>query len=194
MRFALVLACSIAGCALDRSPIDPGSRDAAVPTVDGSRDGGLVEPDARVPDGGGPLDAGSPDGGGVVGIVAIAAGRAFTCALRSNGRVSCWGDNADNQLGDVGAASSEAAITIALPGRATAIAAGDAHACAILSDARLFCWGNNDNGQVDGTMADPVSVPILVHTDVDAVALGGKHSCLLDSAGTARSCARALRR
>lgn len=76
-------------------------------------------------------------------------------------------------------------MTVALDRPAVAIAAGAEHACAILDDESLHCWGKNGRGQVDGTLADPVPEPTVVHAGVRAVALGNEHSCLIDAAGTA---------
>ena len=65
--------------------------------------------------------------GGNLTLSQISAGLNFTCALRVNGAIACWGQN------DKGQASSPA-------GRFDEIAAGHSHACA-LNDGAPICWG-----------------------------------------------------
>jgi alpha-tubulin suppressor-like RCC1 family protein len=182
MRNALLLTFLLtSACALDRSAIlgDAGERaDTGPPIVErdggsrygGPRDAGTV--DAFVPD-----DAGAP-----VPVTALAAGVDFTCALRTDGVVRCWGDNREGQLGNGSMTSTPWPVSVALPSGsvATAIAAGDAHACAILQTGELYCWGDNSAGQV-GSDAATVMTPLRITVAVSAVALGKAHSCLINA-------------
>ncbi|HEX2657032.1 MAG TPA: RCC1 repeat-containing protein, partial [Polyangia bacterium] len=94
---------------------------------------------------------------------ALAAGDDFTCALLTDGRVFCWGNNARGQLG-----TNTAGGAVTLPTAARAITAGGAHACAVLQNRALACWGANDAGQLGlGDTTD------RVHPGV--VTLGTKH-------------------
>src|SRR5204862_7232041 len=81
---------------------------------------------------------------------AVAAGDDFTCALLIDGRVFCWGDGAQGQLGtgDRSSRAAPGAAPVALPKRARAVSAGGAHACARLEDQTLACWGANQAGQL----------------------------------------------
>ncbi len=87
---------------------------------------------------------------------AISTGDNFACALLDNGRVKCWGQNTDGQLG-LGDTDTRGdgpgEMGDALPyvdlgaGRtATAIASGVNHACARLDDGSIKCWGKNQAG------------------------------------------------
>ncbi|MBI3044835.1 MAG: fibronectin type III domain-containing protein [Betaproteobacteria bacterium] len=94
---------------------------------------------------------------------AIAAGGNHSLAVRTDGTVTGWGDNAAGQ--------------ITVPGTATgvlAIAAGGSHSLALKSDDTMVAWGNNGNGQstVPGGL-----------TDVAAIAAGGNHSLALTNNG-----------
>jgi len=125
---------------------------------------------------------------GVNSAVAIASGDGWhTCALLSNGTVSCWGDNSNGQLGDGTTTSRSAPVTVAgLSGSVTAIGAGELQSCAVISGGAVQCWGGNGSGQLgDGTTSDS-SIPVNVVNVTGATAVSGGvlHSCALVSGGT----------
>ncbi|MEQ1701625.1 MAG: hypothetical protein ABMA25_16065, partial [Ilumatobacteraceae bacterium] len=151
--------------------------------------------------------------GGIVGFAAarsataLATGESHTCALLDNGRVTCWGLNANGQLGygnttTVGVIDfpSTNSDFVALPnGRAaTAIAAGAYHTCALLDNGTVTCWGVNTNGQLgygntnvigdnETPDANPVNgglVALPAGRTVAAVTGGGNHTCALLDNGT----------
>jgi hypothetical protein len=71
----------------------------------------------------------------------VAAGELHTCALRHDGIVECWGDNAQGQ-----------APATRLPGpggRYVRLAAGAFHNCALRQDTSIDCWGDNANGKLN---------------------------------------------
>jgi alpha-tubulin suppressor-like RCC1 family protein len=85
--------------------------------------------------------------------VAIDAGYDHTCAILDNGQLTCWGSDADGQLGNgatTGTKSSLQSSTVSLgTGRtAISISAGGEHTCAQLDNGQLKCWGNRADGQV----------------------------------------------
>jgi alpha-tubulin suppressor-like RCC1 family protein len=104
----------------------------------------------------------------LTGVVALAPGADFTCALLDTGSVRCWGGNGDGQLGNGSSSGSSKPVAVSgIDGsdndhKATALAAGDEHACGVLANGALVCWGNNASGQVgDGSTANR-SVPTPV--------------------------------
>jgi cysteine-rich repeat protein len=161
--------------------------------------------------GNGELDAaeGCDDGGVVDGdgcsatcrseATQLALGEKFTCALRPDRSVQCWGLNDQGQLGlgdtkDRGGTSAEMqaeSLTVLLNQEVRFIAAGRAHACAIMWDRTVRCWGANYYGQLGlgnssprggdpsgmGDALPPVDLGPGVQ--VKSLALGGDFSCAL---------------
>ncbi|MBL6748247.1 MAG: putative Ig domain-containing protein, partial [Candidatus Poseidonia sp.] len=86
--------------------------------------------------------------------VAIDAGYDHTCVILDNGDMTCWGSDADGQLGNGASSSSTisslSSSTISLGTGRTAISlsAGGEHTCAQLDNGQLKCWGNRADGQV----------------------------------------------
>jgi alpha-tubulin suppressor-like RCC1 family protein len=123
-------------------------------------------------------------------IIAVAAGRAHTCALTVRGGVKCWGANEDGQLGD--GTFRDRSRPVAVNGLAedvVGIAAGGNHTCALTRGGGLKCWGSNKYGQIgDGSLEnrpEPVGVSGLA-SGVDSFSLGAFHTCAI--AGAALKC------
>jgi alpha-tubulin suppressor-like RCC1 family protein len=116
---------------------------------------------------------------GVRGAVALAAGDGFTCALRDEGGVVCWGRNDMGQLGRGSTGSAEPPGPVAGLEAQDAVVAGRQHACA-LSQGSVRCWGMAVDGQV-GPQAGAAFVttpkPVDLGGPVQALAAGGYHTC-----------------
>jgi len=119
---------------------------------------------------------------GVNSIVAIAGGRYWSAALRSDGTIWTWGQNNYAQLGNgtQGATSfSSTAVQVAGISSVTAIAASAFHGLALLSDSTVRAWGRNSDGQFgNGTTATFSLVPVTVAgaTQIVSIKCGTNYS------------------
>ncbi|THU54347.1 hypothetical protein C4D60_Mb10t24140 [Musa balbisiana] len=87
----------------------------------------------------------------------LTSGRGFTCAISTNGSVSCWGPR-----------SGEISVAFVNSNMST-IVAGDSHACGVSTAGRLICGGNNEAGQ-----STPPSDSAF---EFGSLALGSSHTC-----------------
>ncbi|WP_412033198.1 thrombospondin type-1 domain-containing protein [Nitratireductor aquimarinus] len=73
----------------------------------------------------------------------------YTCALKSDGSVWCWGQGA---LGN-GHSSSQSSVPLRVQNlqNATEISVGPNHSCARREDSTVWCWGSNTSWQVGAT-------------------------------------------
>jgi alpha-tubulin suppressor-like RCC1 family protein len=123
-------------------------------------------------------------------VVALSAGQYHTCALTAAGGVTCWGKNENGQLGDGQSCGIFVCTTptdvVGLTDGVAAVASGGHHTCALTTSGGVKCWGWNRTGEVgDGTTTQrntPVDVTELT-SDVAAIAVGGRHTCALTTAG-----------
>lgn len=121
-------------------------------------------------------------------VLALSAGARHTCALTTDGRLFCWGDNAWGQLGTLSAPRAPRPAAVQGGGAWTAVAAGGRHTCALTPEGEAWCWGANDRGQAGaGVAAQRLDVPARVATGQRFVALsaGADHTCGLTAAGAA---------
>ncbi len=121
------------------------------------------------------------------GVVGLAAGGHFACALTSEGGVKCWGWNDFGQLGNNTNTTSNVPVdVIGLAGGIVELAAGRHHACALTSAGGVKCWGSNELGQLGDntytTSNHPVNV-VGLGSEVIGLSLAGQHSCTLTSVG-----------
>jgi alpha-tubulin suppressor-like RCC1 family protein len=147
-----------------------------------------------------PVKVEGPDSvGSLDDVKAIAAGYDWNLALKDDGTVWAWGNNAYGQLGVNSNNPHGYPVQVHGPGNEgylsgiTAIAAGERHALAVKDDGTVYSWGGNNHGQLGVNSDNQHPYPVQVHglgnvgylsgiTDVDA---GEFFSMALNSDGTA---------
>jgi alpha-tubulin suppressor-like RCC1 family protein len=116
---------------------------------------------------GGTTDAPTPVQVTALGMAAVAVGvgGAHSCAVRMDGTVACWGDNAQGQIGDGSLISRDLPAEVVDLRTARAVAAGNIHGCALDDGGGAYCWGSNMFGQIgDASMAPRRETPVRVRT------------------------------
>ena len=117
-------------------------------------------------------------GGACCRATAVAAGGNTTCAILSDGSLSCWGSNSNGQLGPAAQGlSSRIPVQVTGLSGVTAVAVGTLHVCALTAQG-VRCWGANGSAQLgQAAGADsPAAVAVPIN-DVVALAAGSRHTC-----------------
>ena len=108
-----------------------------------------------------------------------AVGDFHACAVLSGGKIDCWGDNEDGELGN--GTTENSSIPVAVSGITTGaeVAAGAFHSCARLSGKSLDCWGENYFGELGDGTTENSSIPVAVSgiTTAAGITAGTSHSC-----------------
>jgi alpha-tubulin suppressor-like RCC1 family protein len=141
-----------------------------------------------------PVQVKGPGGVGfLTDVKAIASGVNHTIAVKTDGTVWAWGDNAYGQLGDNATTDRTTPVQVSGLTGVVAVTGGRSHSIALKSDGTVWTWGANNTGQLgDGTNTQrttPVQVVGLggagFLTGVSAVASGlGDHTVTVKTDGT----------
>jgi alpha-tubulin suppressor-like RCC1 family protein len=148
----------------------------------------------------------APDGATWNDWIAVTAGEAHTCGLRSNGTLWCWGHGGSGRRGDGTLTTDRTTPSQVLAadepagGEAwsdwVAVAAGAQHTCGLRSNGTLWCWGAGTAGQRgDSSTSADRATPVQVVASAEAggapwddwtsVSVGDSHSCGVRSDDTA---------
>jgi len=126
---------------------------------------------------------------GMGGVAHVAAGEAFSLALKGDGSVWGWGYNGYGQVGDGTTMERTAPVTVSGLGAGSgvvAIAAGRWHSLAVKSDGTLWGWGYDYSGQLGSGTGGYKTEPMLIGSvgNVVAVSAGDYHTVVLKGDGT----------
>lgn len=109
----------------------------------------------------------------------VSTGLEFTCAVRSDGALYCWGLGSSRQLGTGSAASSD--VPVRETTNATdwsAVHAGTNFACALKTSGERWCWGVNTLAQAgNGTVTSILTPTIADEAAWDSLTLGDSTGC-----------------
>ncbi|HVU02831.1 MAG TPA: hypothetical protein VHE30_13820 [Polyangiaceae bacterium] len=162
--------------------------------------------DDELPSSVGPVSVTTKPG---VTVRKLTAGWSHTCALLSDGTVTCWGSfgtqggvgyGNTSAVGDDELPSSVGPVSLSTSPEVEAIdiAGGAFHSCALLSDHTTKCWGRGGTGQLGYGNIDNIGddelpssigpVDVSAASGVSAVDLvgGDAHTCARLSDGTAK--------
>lgn len=128
----------------------------------------------------------------------LRTGSDHACVLTQSGRVFCWGNGENAQLGrwlPEGVLSTSTPVEVSLPEVASSIGLGNYFSCAVGRSARVWCWGANYVGEL-GRLNPPRETyspaPTLIAEDAEGRAFtevaslrgGGLHACALKLDGS----------
>ena len=125
----------------------------------------------------------------------ITTGAEHTCAIASNNRAYCWGNNDDGQVGDGTNTARTTPVVVsqgAMPSGALvnqiSAAKSGWHTCATSINERAYCWGNNWHGSLGNNSTTNRNTPVAVSQGampsgsvVRQIALGQEHTCAIAS-------------
>ena len=126
-------------------------------------------------------------------VLAIAAGDSFSVALKKDGSVWTWGNNASGQLGN-GTAGTDSStphqvntLAPSTTNPVVAISGGSAFVVTLKKDHSVVAWGNNNSGELgNGTLTSSLN-PVTAlgpASAVVAIATGSAHVLAMRSNGT----------
>ena len=121
------------------------------------------------------------------GVTAISTGYNHACAIVADGKLKCWGENKDGQLGVGNLVDSSVPVDVPDVGTGViAVSAGLRSTCAITSSGLVKCWGANSAGQLGNGTKTPSLVPtdvVNLGSSAIAITVGFSYACAVTSAG-----------
>lgn len=116
----------------------------------------------------------------------VAAGRLHGLALKRDGTVWAWGDNAKGQLGDGSKTSRSTPVQVKGLSNVVAIAGGERFSYALKADGTVWGWGDNSQGQLGNETTADSAVPVKVKglSGIKEVRAGLYHGLALKQDGT----------
>lgn len=123
---------------------------------------------------------------GLTQVAAVSGGTFHSLAVKVDGTVWAWGDNAYGQLGDNTTISRLAPVQVVALAGVTTVAAGSQYSLARKSDGTVHAWGLGTTGQLGTGAATNRSTATQVSglAGATAIAAGGGHALARKADGT----------
>jgi alpha-tubulin suppressor-like RCC1 family protein len=129
----------------------------------------------------------APPANAILFSTSIAAGDSHSAGVDQSGRVWAWGSNFSGETNPEQTVPNPTPQAQLVPPtnpftNIAMVAAGNNVTCTVDRQRVMQCWGANGSGQL-GRLATPREPPgpVGVVRDVQAVALGGSHTCVIAS-------------
>lgn len=123
-------------------------------------------------------------------VVDIAAGHKLTCAVDSEKRVWCWGDNDHDAAGAQNSDSVRVPTQIkGIPNEgALGAAVGNDFACAWTSSGSVYCWGKDDHGELGSNASGdtPTAIAVPGVSGVVDMSAADAHACAVTGGGAVK--------
>ena len=124
----------------------------------------------------------------MTGFTQVTVGTYFTCALKSDQTVWCWGLNSSGQLGDGTTTNRNRPVQVSGLTGVISVDNQSDFACALKSDTTVWCWGYGGFGQLGNGATANATTPVQVTglSGVTQISTGYGHVCAVISDGTIR--------
>ncbi|PKN54487.1 MAG: hypothetical protein CVU56_26305 [Deltaproteobacteria bacterium HGW-Deltaproteobacteria-14] len=117
---------------------------------------------------------------GLTDAVAVAAANDSSCALRTGGKVSCWGTHTGTGVSST--------VPVEVPGLSNvrSLVGGNQNFCALSTTGAVSCWGTNTKGNLgSGTTASSATPTLVLNlSDATGIAAGYGATCAVRVGGT----------
>lgn len=121
------------------------------------------------------------------GVKKVAVGYNFSCALKSSGRVACWGVSARLGLGGNNLLGNKLVPVEQSSSGVIDIALGLWHGCLLTTSGRPACWGESVYGETaqSVTYGEIISSPrtVMGVTNATSIASSFNHTCAVTASG-----------
>jgi RHS repeat-associated protein len=121
---------------------------------------------------------------GITNAVEVSGGANFSLAVLANGRVMAWGTNAQEQLGNGTATSTNQPVFVTGLTNAVKVVAGGYHSVALDAKGVVWCWGYGGYGEIGNGQNTFTPTPVAVLSNVVDIAAGAYHTVALQTNGT----------
>jgi alpha-tubulin suppressor-like RCC1 family protein len=128
--------------------------------------------------------------GGMGQWKSVSASYSYSCGIKVDGTLWCWGTDGSGQLGN-GAATDFQDSPVQESTAATdwiQVSAGETHACAVKANGTLWCWGSDSTGQLgNGATTGNQQSPVQESTSATnwaSVDAGSEFTCAIKTTGT----------
>ena len=121
-----------------------------------------------------------------IDVKQVSAGNGYTCAVKNDDKLYCWGQNNHGQLGYGNTQSKNTPSSTHVLSNVKSVSVQIMHTCAIKNDDTLYCWGKNSKGQLgDGSTNNKYSPTSSVLSNVKEVSVGSEYTIVITTSGEA---------